>query len=360
MGKFGELDSAFAVCEQLFLCCEFENIERQVLAPIAKYLDADTGAYVQFSPDTNRRVRLSRLGTIGVPAAMQRQYPGYYVHMDPIFDALTGDGRIQRPVLCTSEICDYSEFTKGEFYNDFLGPIHVHHVLGLFITAGNAPNQHFVFGFHRPKNAPPFGEKEKRRAQRLAGATTSALRNLVLREALTLQEAAIAQFESAHPQTGIALLDEKLELVYISQKASLDLQADPLGDVVGARLLQVRDACRSLARRCGTSASMEVSSPDWGNMLAIVAAMRTEDGRMLFAVHTGPRELEAKLHQICSDYAMTHRESDIVRLLISGLPNAEISRHLLISPRTVENHLRSIYSKTGVNRRTQLLSKFLT
>lgn len=49
---------------------------------------------------------------------------------------------------------------------------------------------------------------------------------------------------------------------------------------------------------------------------------------------------------------LTRRELDVLRLLADGLSNREIADHLVISPRTVDGHLVSIYSKLHVSSRT--------
>ena len=49
---------------------------------------------------------------------------------------------------------------------------------------------------------------------------------------------------------------------------------------------------------------------------------------------------------------LTTREIEVLRLLAQGLPDAQIAEQLVISPRTVNNHLTSIYSKIQVSSRS--------
>jgi DNA-binding NarL/FixJ family response regulator len=51
--------------------------------------------------------------------------------------------------------------------------------------------------------------------------------------------------------------------------------------------------------------------------------------------------------------ALTARERDVLRLLLSGAPNGDIGRQLGIETVTVALHLRNVYRKLGVESRTQ-------
>lgn len=50
---------------------------------------------------------------------------------------------------------------------------------------------------------------------------------------------------------------------------------------------------------------------------------------------------------------LSEREVEIVRLLAQGLTNKDIAQTLILSVRTVEAHLRSIFAKLGVRSRTE-------
>lgn len=55
-------------------------------------------------------------------------------------------------------------------------------------------------------------------------------------------------------------------------------------------------------------------------------------------------------------FHVTAREGEIVVQVIKGLSYAQIGKKLFISPKTVDNHIRNIYRKTGVKNRLQLMS----
>jgi len=56
---------------------------------------------------------------------------------------------------------------------------------------------------------------------------------------------------------------------------------------------------------------------------------------------------------------LTRREALIVLCCIEGMSNAEIGKRLAIGEQTVKSHLRRVFDKFGVKRRTELLSCLL-
>ena len=53
---------------------------------------------------------------------------------------------------------------------------------------------------------------------------------------------------------------------------------------------------------------------------------------------------------------LTAQEREIARLARDGLSNAEIGTRLFLSPRTIEWHLRKIFTKLGIHSRRHLMS----
>jgi len=48
---------------------------------------------------------------------------------------------------------------------------------------------------------------------------------------------------------------------------------------------------------------------------------------------------------------LTPREVEVLRLLVRGLPNRGIAEQLVITPKTVENHVEHIYAKIEASNR---------
>jgi DNA-binding CsgD family transcriptional regulator len=58
---------------------------------------------------------------------------------------------------------------------------------------------------------------------------------------------------------------------------------------------------------------------------------------------------------LMSAYRLTEREQDLTRLVLQGYSTTEIAQRLVISAHTVQQHLKSVFDKTGVRSRRELV-----
>jgi DNA-binding CsgD family transcriptional regulator len=60
---------------------------------------------------------------------------------------------------------------------------------------------------------------------------------------------------------------------------------------------------------------------------------------------------------LMSAYGLTEREQEVTRLVLQGDSTAGIAERLVVSAHTVQQHLKSIFDKTGVRSRRDLVGK---
>lgn len=99
-----------------------------------------------------------------------------------------------------------------------------------------------------------------------------------------------------------------------------------------------------------------VALPSFFGVLAVLSipfALRRMN-RPAFWIDGAPTE------HFAAEYSLSARELEVIGELCRGLSNRQIATTLFISPKTVENHLSRIFTKTDVTSRVQLLTLLLS
>ena len=133
------------------------------------------------------------------------------------------------------------------------------------------------------------------------------------------------QLHAAVPEAGLLLVVDDYDLETVLPL----LRAGAMGAIS-------RDAAvPQLARALIAVGRGEIALPDFiaGKALTALARGDTAD--------SGPLE------------PLTEREGEVLHLLAEGMTNKAIAQELTLSVRTVEAHLRSVYSKLSVDSRTE-------
>jgi DNA-binding CsgD family transcriptional regulator len=93
-----------------------------------------------------------------------------------------------------------------------------------------------------------------------------------------------------------------------------------------------------------------------GNYLTIAASrLDGASGLIQLAVSFEPAKSSDILPLIAESYALSVREKEIVEKIAKGLSTKELAHALHISTYTVQDHLKSIFAKTGVASRRELI-----
>jgi len=80
-------------------------------------------------------------------------------------------------------------------------------------------------------------------------------------------------------------------------------------------------------------------------------------GNQRIAVIVEPAHPNRIFPLLMSAYGLTHRERDVTRLVLHGASTSQIASDLTVSAHTVQQHLKSIFAKTGVRSRRELVTK---
>ncbi len=94
-----------------------------------------------------------------------------------------------------------------------------------------------------------------------------------------------------------------------------------------------------------------------GRWMVLHGASLVADGARRVAVIVEPAHPARISPLLMAAYGLTEREQDVTRLVLRGDSTAQIAENLFISPHTVQQHLKSVFEKTGVSSRRDLVGK---
>jgi DNA-binding CsgD family transcriptional regulator len=265
--------------------------------------------------------------------------------------------RERRPAQPLSEAA--GALDRSLRYREYLGPVGFGHELaGVFVDGG-------VWGagyLTRERGEPDFGGGEISLLARVAPHVGAGLKVAALRSSA-------AGGRPGPGVPGVIVLDRKGEILSYTPSAEKLLselenlrpgwerEAVPLPITMAAGALQraldpATDADQNLVPRVRIRGRS-------GRWLTLHASLtETTPGRQSEAVVViSPSEPEEVARLNVDSYGLTVREAEIGRLVARGLSTREISGALFISEHTVNNHLRSIFEKAGVNSRRGMVQR---
>jgi DNA-binding CsgD family transcriptional regulator len=211
---------------------------------------------------------------------------------------------------------------------------------------------------HRQDGHAGFAAAEAGALARLAPHLAHALRTA------TLLRGATAANPTLRP--GVVLLAEDLTPVAITAEAEQLLaliEQDepnrlPLPTAVYAAAAALRAAERG-GHDPSTPPSTRIATRA-GTWLSVHAARLTGPSEPHhLVVILEPVEPRAMAPLILSAYGLTAREAQVAKLVLRGRPTTAIAATLHISPHTVQDHLKSVFDKTGVRSRRDLIGHLL-
>jgi DNA-binding CsgD family transcriptional regulator len=172
--------------------------------------------------------------------------------------------------------------------------------------------------------------------------------------------------EAADPEgpdsPGLVILNDRWEIDSVTPGVERWLDELPDGDWVGGRLpsavLSVAGrAMRSAEGRQATEVAVSRVLSRTGTWVVLHGASLVSGGSRRVAVIVEPAHPARIYPLLMSAYGLTERERDVTRLILQGSSTMQIAEQLVVTEHTVQQHLKSIFDKTGVRSRRDLVAK---
>lgn len=261
-----DLQDVVDISHRALACEGMDELLQESLAAMERAIGARSSVYGHVRLG-RRHIRVSEGTERGVPRGAMAEWCAQYHTQDPFMQRyLETLSTAPRNVIVSSEVIAHREYVSTRFYNEFMKPQSVYHVM--------------IIGL-KPRGRPPFG--------------------------------------------------------FIGLHRSLSDRAFSASEVAKADLLApcLRGAVERIQGRKLADRAQELNAP------------RSEPPARL----VGEEELSRRMLV----FGLSPREQDVVALVYQGLSSTQIASRLHISVRTVDNHLRSVFEKTGVHNRTALV-----
>jgi DNA-binding CsgD family transcriptional regulator len=158
---------------------------------------------------------------------------------------------------------------------------------------------------------------------------------------------------------GVLIVDRALNLVSQTASARGWIDLLPAAGVFAAwgMLPAVIYPAATLARAGASGRAHALLRSDDGGGVLIDAAVlegNSDEGIAVTLRAATPSEL---FDAACRAHGLSRREREVVALLVPGLDTRAMAQRLSISPHTVQDHLKSVFTKLHVHSRRELLAR---
>lgn len=212
-----------------------------------------------------------------------------------------------------------------------------------------------AMGLYRESGSPMFDEQDKSFIRQVSPLLAEgARRSLLVGE---------ANDPEGPDAPGIVVISDRWEIESSTPGADRWMADLPDGDWGAGRLPTAVFAVAARAMRSGDQASeagdvaiarVMTRSGEW--LVLHGMNLVSTQGRRVAVI--AERATGARITPLLmSAYGLTDREQDVTRLVLKGSSTTEIAAQLFVSPHTVQEHLKSVFEKTGVRSRRDLIGK---
>lgn len=355
-----DLNDVLAVGRMATECNSLDELQNDPLKKMQDALGAATCVYMSMYTD-GRHIRFKGDKAHDHPASCMNSWCEQYQPMDPFVRQLMRQYKTDGAnIIRSNEVVLEAEFQASRFYNDFLRPMSIYHVMVVGLSYGGKPFG--ILGFHRPQHKPAFSEKQATKAALMTPYLAAAIQKSRIVEQVEEREWLIERLASDLPYDSVIILDQTLTPIFTSQNAKHLLKTEHLYDQKQILPPLLVEKCKHLKNAISKNLSTEglhsfsISLNHLHKQIPVrLRAMDSGSSGLRIMICLQQTDAPSVDQDRIKQLGLTTRQADIAQLVGVGMTNADIAEKLCISIRTVENHLRTIYEKADVHNRTSLV-----
>ena len=272
------------------------------------------------------------------------QYLEHYARLDP----LATDGWILRFDNSVARYTDYvsqARLAESEYGRDFLSQIPMFYCL--CATLGYQGDPVGALGLHRTKNAGDFTARDKALVRHVAPHLSQALHHLHLLDT-------IASLQNH----GLVLLSQDGHALYLNEEARIALDGTPVTELPDPGLGTASAFFCTKGKKYRVRTLRKTSSLDQGfaKLLDLDCSLARRIAKIIVLE---PEPPSWTLKDTLRAFDLSPRQQEIAMLTIQGCSNREIADRLFICEQTVKDHLRDVFERMHIRRRSELAAKVL-
>jgi DNA-binding CsgD family transcriptional regulator len=366
---YNDYDDVLQLINRCVLCLKNGGKTEDILSAMLKSFGADQAVFL--SAD-NKGVDLSNSYALCPDRTYLSQYANYFWRYDPLYDKQFCH-EPDNLVFKTDDVIPYSQMVKLEYYNSFLRP---QNLLGELIIRLYSNNTILgAISLQRFKDHPGFEYKDTQKASLLVPYLINIFETARKLKKINEELMLLEKWMESHPE-GIILLDSQLKPLYLNSKAKFFYLR--MNSMKERKFIEVHNADISLPGEILQDCLNMIEAQDYGSsMISHTNKIINTENQSRYFVQYFPVTLPSsefrvprfiiflneltKYGDIPEEYfikqnKLSKREECISQYAAMGLTNKQIAEKLNISPFTVQNHLKNIFEKTGLDSRTKLAS----
>ena len=290
----------------------------------------------------------------GVDADAQAKYQKYYrLLRNPVRQRVARpEAETYKGILDSQDVFEDSALREEKLYKEFHGPLRMDRSLAIKLT-GHASNI-AMLGLWRSRESMGFSAVDLLKIRCIAPVLASAYGRLTAQASDRRLDWLVNILAPAEFHDPIALLDAAGKIVF----------ANPTGQAALASVLRCTSKRRPSAMpswlvnqcdRAGRSEELSVLLEACGSAHSVRAVRVPGEYGGGYLLRMSPCGSRNTLEGELSAYRLSCREIDVTEIAAKGLSTKQIANEMSLSRFTVQDHLKSIYRKLGVNNRAALM-----